>query len=212
MNFDQRQQQFMHPSRMALGSGSVPQPLASQIPMALSVPMQMIPPAPQVVQVSTLDKMDLSGGAPYPEGYVPSVAKKDGKKDKEKKAGLALPPRPLFGSSSLTTYGLPRNKANTAASSANGAKKKKILRVAGGEAWEDDTLQFWDPNDFRLFCGDLGNEVNDELLTRTFSKYPSFLKARVVRDKRTSKTKGYGFVSFKDPNDFVAALREMDGE
>jgi RNA recognition motif-containing protein len=34
-------------------------------------------------------------------------------------------------------------------------------------------------DDFRLFCGDLGNEVNDELLTRAFSKYPSFNMARV---------------------------------
>ncbi|KAI8614497.1 hypothetical protein BC830DRAFT_1065460, partial [Chytriomyces sp. MP71] len=65
---------------------------------------------------------------------------------------------------------------------------------------------------FRIFCGDLGNEVSDELLTRTFSKYPSFIKARVIRDKKTTKSKGYGFVSFKDPNDFVAALREMDGK
>lgn len=63
-----------------------------------------------------------------------------------------------------------------------------------------------------MFCGDLGNEVTDELLTRTFGRYPSFVKAKVVRDKRTNKTKGYGFVSFRDPNDFVRAMREMNGE
>lgn len=67
-------------------------------------------------------------------------------------------------------------------------------------------------DDFRIFCGDLGNEVNDDILTRAFSRYPSFLKAKVVRDKRTGKTKGYGFVSFKDPNDYVRAMREMNGE
>lgn len=65
--------------------------------------------------------------------------------------------------------------------------------------------------DFRLFCGDLGNDVTDELLTRIFSKYPSFLKARVVRDKRTNKTKGFGFISFKDPQDFIKASKEMNG-
>lgn len=55
----------------------------------------------------------------------------------------------------------------------------------------------WDPNDFRIFCGDLGNEVSDELLAKAFRKYPSFQKAKVVRDGRTNKSKGYGFVSFK---------------
>ncbi|KAG7235504.1 hypothetical protein INR49_002640 [Caranx melampygus] len=67
-------------------------------------------------------------------------------------------------------------------------------------------------DDFRIFCGDLGNEVNDDILARAFSRYPSFLKAKVVRDKRTGKTKGYGFVSFKDPNDYVRAMREMNGK
>uniref|UniRef100_A0A8B9FV27 RRM domain-containing protein n=1 Tax=Amazona collaria TaxID=241587 RepID=A0A8B9FV27_9PSIT len=60
-------------------------------------------------------------------------------------------------------------------------------------------------DDFRIFCGDLGNEVNDDILARAFGRYPSFLKAKVIRDKRTGKTKGYGFVSFKDPNDYVRA-------
>ncbi|KAM5125997.1 RNA-binding protein 42-like [Mantella aurantiaca] len=68
------------------------------------------------------------------------------------------------------------------------------------------------PDDFRIFCGDLGNEVNDDILARAFSRYPSFLKAKVIRDKRTGKTKGYGFVSFKDPNDYVRAMREMNGK
>ena len=63
-----------------------------------------------------------------------------------------------------------------------------------------------------MFCGDIGNEVTDEILTRTFSKYPSFQKAKVIRDKKSNKSKGYGFLSFKDPNDFVKAMREMNGK
>lgn len=59
-------------------------------------------------------------------------------------------------------------------------------------------LAEWDPNDFRIFCGDLGNEVSDELLAKAFRKYPSFQKAKVVRDSRTNKSKGFGFVSFKN--------------
>ena len=67
-------------------------------------------------------------------------------------------------------------------------------------------------DDFRVFVGDIGNEVTDEHLTRAFSKYPSFRKAKVVRDKKSNKTKGYGFISFKDPNDFIKAMREMNGK
>lgn len=54
--------------------------------------------------------------------------------------------------------------------------------------------------------------MTDEVLARAFNKYSSFVKAKVVRDKRSNKTKGYGFVSFKDPNDYVRAMREMNGK
>ncbi|XP_050786120.1 RNA-binding protein 42 isoform X2 [Gopherus flavomarginatus] len=91
-------------------------------------------------------------------------------------------------------------------------KLKRCIRTAAGSCWEDSSLLEWDSDDFRIFCGDLGNEVNDDILARAFSRYPSFLKAKVIRDKRTGKTKGYGFVSFKDPNDYVRAMREMNGK
>ena len=35
---------------------------------------------------------------------------------------------------------------------------------------------------------------------------------QVIRDKRTGKTKGYGFVSFTDVDDFMRAIREMNGK
>merc|ERR1719494_1414946 len=89
--------------------------------------------------------------------------------------------------------------------------KKKIIRTGGGQIWEDDTLKDWDQSDFRVFCGDLGNDVTDEVLARTFGRYPSFQKAKVIRDKKTNKTKGYGFVSFKSPDDFTKAIKEMNG-
>ncbi|MEQ2284291.1 RNA-binding protein 42 [Ameca splendens] len=95
---------------------------------------------------------------------------------------------------------------------AKNEKVKKCIRIAAGTTWEDPSLLEWESDDFRIFCGDLGNEVNDDILARAFSRYPSFLKAKVVRDKRTGKTKGYGFVSFKDPNDYVRAMREMNGK
>lgn len=106
-------------------------------------------------------------------------------------------------------------KASSALQSFGNKDKKKVdkktVRQAGGITWEDHSLADWPDDDFRIFCGDLGNDVNDELLTRTFSKFPSFQRAKVIRDKRTSKSKGYGFVSFKEPQDFIRAMKEMDG-
>ena len=115
-----------------------------------------------------------------------------------------------------------------------GKKKSKDLsklRIGGGQVWEDHTLHEWDPSkcicvflsivtlssspspdDYRIFCGDLGNDVNDDTLAKAFMKYPTFMKAKVIRDKWTKKTKGYGFVSFKDSHDFMQAMREMNGK
>ncbi|TYZ69461.1 hypothetical protein PybrP1_001883 [[Pythium] brassicae (nom. inval.)] len=104
---------------------------------------------------------------------------------------------------------------STGASGSGGAatqKPKRMLRVAGGELWEDKTLEDWPANDFRLFCGDLGNEVSDEVLAHSFSRFASFQRARVVRDKFTHKSRGYGFVSFADPFECAKALREMNGK
>ncbi|CAI9266641.1 unnamed protein product [Lactuca saligna] len=91
-------------------------------------------------------------------------------------------------------------------------KKRAIPRKAAGQAWEDPTLAEWPENDYRLFCGDLGNEVNDDVLSKAFQRFPSFNMAKVVRDKRTGKTKGYGFVSFSNPTDLAGALKEMNGK
>ena len=42
------------------------------------------------------------------------------------------------------------------------------------------------------------------------TKYPSFAKAKVLREKQTMKSKGFGFVSFLDPFEGLKALREMN--
>lgn len=58
-------------------------------------------------------------------------------------------------------------------------KNKGILREAAGKRWRDATLDEWPENDHRIFVGDLGNEVNDDVLGKAFQKYASFAKAKV---------------------------------
>ena len=73
------------------------------------------------------------------------------------------------------------------------------------------SLLAFSADDYRVFVGDLGHEVNDDMLFRSFVGFPSLLKARVIRDKITKKSRGYGFVSFKDGQDYLRAMREMNG-
>ncbi|KIY49246.1 hypothetical protein FISHEDRAFT_65282 [Fistulina hepatica ATCC 64428] len=94
---------------------------------------------------------------------------------------------------------------------AKGGKRTTVLRKGGGKVWEDQTLLEWNPSWFRLFVGDLSNDVSDDVLANAFNKYPSFTKARVIRDRLSQKAK-YGFVAFSDPEDFLKAWKEMDGK
>jgi hypothetical protein len=87
-----------------------------------------------------------------------------------------------------------------------------VQRVGGGTTWNDSTLLEWDPAHFRIFVGNLAGEVTDDSLLKAFSKYESVQKARVIRDKRTTKSKGYGFVSFATSDDYFQAAREMQGK
>lgn len=78
--------------------------------------------------------------------------------------------------------------------------------------WVDETLEDWPDDDYRIYVGDLGNEVTTEHLTRAFSVYPSFLRAKVIRNRQTQKTKGYGFVSMGNADDYISAMKEMQGK
>ena len=53
------------------------------------------------------------------------------------------------------------------------------LRKSGSEMWQDESLNDWPDGDYRVFVGDLGNEVNDEHLATAFRKYQSFHRAKV---------------------------------
>nr|XP_016472797.1 PREDICTED: RNA-binding protein 42-like [Nicotiana tabacum] len=106
------------------------------------------------------------------------------------------------GSSEIERKAEPKKKAEV--------KKKAVPRVF--QIWEEPTLAEWRPDNYRLLCGNLGNEVNDDVLSKAFSRFPTFNMAKVVRDKRTGKTMGYGFVSFSNPLDQAAALEEMNGK
>ncbi|KGM92520.1 uncharacterized protein PADG_11347 [Paracoccidioides brasiliensis Pb18] len=67
-------------------------------------------------------------------------------------------------------------------------------------------------NHFHIFVGDLSNEVNDEVLLQAFSAFGSVSEARVMWDMKTGRSRGYGFVAFRERSDAEKALSSMDGE
>ncbi|KAK9370524.1 hypothetical protein V1509DRAFT_616054 [Lipomyces kononenkoae] len=106
----------------------------------------------------------------------------------------------------------PASKPSTTTVGADG-KRVTVVRRGGGRQWEDSSLLEWDPTHFRLFVGNLGGDVSDDALCKAFANYPSVSKARVIRDKSQSgKSRGYGFVAFKDPEDYFRAFKEMNGK
>lgn len=122
------------------------------------------------------------------------------------------------GKDDKSSYGIaksatPTIKADTSASNSNSKEAQKtVQRSGGGTSWTDDSLLEWDPAHFRIFVGNLAGEVTDDSLLKAFAKYPSVQKARVIRDKRTTKSKGYGFVSFASGDEYFQAAKDMQGK
>jgi len=65
---------------------------------------------------------------------------------------------------------------------------------------------------FHVFVGDLSPEVNDAVLQKAFSAFGSMSDARVMWDMGSGKSRGYGFLSFRDKTDAEQAIATMNGE
>ncbi|KAG5614060.1 hypothetical protein H5410_013884 [Solanum commersonii] len=67
--------------------------------------------------------------------------------------------------------------------------------------------------EYTIFVGDLAADVTDYMLQETFrANYSSVKGAKVVTDRVTGRTKGYGFVKFADESEQLHAMTEMNGK
>lgn len=79
--------------------------------------------------------------------------------------------------------------------------------------WAFQTQQLKESSEtFNLFIGDLSLEVNDDTLTKAFSQYTSLVQANVMWDMKTGRSRGYGFVNFREKEDASQALQSMNGQ
>ncbi|KAL3720784.1 hypothetical protein ACJRO7_005573 [Eucalyptus globulus] len=65
---------------------------------------------------------------------------------------------------------------------------------------------------YNIFVGDLSAEVTDAMLFACFSVYPSCSDARVMWDQKTGRSRGFGFVSFRNQQDAQSAINDLTGK
>jgi len=65
---------------------------------------------------------------------------------------------------------------------------------------------------FNVFVGDLSPEVTDATLFACFSVYPSCSDARVMWDQKTGRSRGFGFVSFRNQQEAQGAINDLNGK
>ncbi|XP_078164374.1 uncharacterized protein LOC144559243 isoform X1 [Carex rostrata] len=64
----------------------------------------------------------------------------------------------------------------------------------------------------KVFVGGLSWGVNDQSLKEAFGNYGEVVEARVITDRETGRSRGFGFVTFTSSEDASAAISAMDGK
>ena len=64
----------------------------------------------------------------------------------------------------------------------------------------------------RLFVGNLSYSVGDDTLQDQFSAFGSVVSARVMTDRDSGRSKGFGFVEMSSPAEAQAAIEGLNGK
>ncbi|XP_077209781.1 uncharacterized protein LOC143845357 [Tasmannia lanceolata] len=78
------------------------------------------------------------------------------------------------------------------------------MAYSGSGSSSNSSFQFWnspfgDTTYTKVFVGGLAWETQSETMHRYFEPFGEILEAVVISDKNTGRSKGYGFVTFRDP-------------
>ena len=63
-----------------------------------------------------------------------------------------------------------------------------------------------------LYVGNLSYSVNDSELYSLFAQYGKVDSARVISDRETNRSKGFGFVEMTDDAEAEAAINALNGQ
>ncbi|XP_038663873.1 RNA-binding protein 3-like [Scyliorhinus canicula] len=64
----------------------------------------------------------------------------------------------------------------------------------------------------KLFVGGLNFDTDEQALEDVFSKYGQIAEVRVIKDKDTMTSRGFGFITFENPEDANDAMEAMNGK
>ena len=63
----------------------------------------------------------------------------------------------------------------------------------------------------KLFVGGLSWDTTDDGLRQAFASYGEITEAKVITDRDTGRSRGFGFVTFAQDDDAKTAISKMDG-
>jgi len=63
----------------------------------------------------------------------------------------------------------------------------------------------------KLFVGGLSWGTTDDGLHQAFSQFGEIVEAKVITDRETGRSRGFGFVTFANDDGATKAISEMDG-
>ncbi|XP_044491073.1 glycine-rich RNA-binding protein GRP2A-like [Mangifera indica] len=66
--------------------------------------------------------------------------------------------------------------------------------------------------EFRCFVGGLAWATTDHALEQAFSAYGDVVESKIINDRETGRSRGFGFVTFRDEKSMRDAIEGMNGQ
>ncbi len=64
----------------------------------------------------------------------------------------------------------------------------------------------------KLFVGGLSWGTTDDRLKEAFARFGEVSEAKIINDRESGRSRGFGFVTYADPGAAELAVRELDGK
>ncbi|KHG11483.1 Glycine-rich RNA-binding GRP1A [Gossypium arboreum] len=65
--------------------------------------------------------------------------------------------------------------------------------------------------EYQCFVGGLAWTINDRALEEAFSAYGEIVDSKIINDRETGRSRGFGFVTFRDEKSMRDAIEGMNG-